>query len=183
MLVTVTATLGRLIELRELLREDIPRNRHSARLLLVVVLFRLAVAARGDGPRPRPWAVPFVALYKLVVEWVLGIELPVRLQAGPGLTLWHAHGLVVHPGVKLGARVTLKQGVTIGHRGDEEDEGPLPVIGDDVVFGPGAQVLGGVTVGNGARIGAGAVVLVDVPAGATAVGVPARVMPARGSAA
>lgn len=164
-------------ELRELLREDIPRNRHSARLLLVVVLFRLAVAARGDGPRPRLWAVPVIALYKLIVEWVLGIELPVRLKAGPGLTLWHAHGLVVHPDVRLGARVTLKQGVTIGHRGEELSDAPVPVIGDDVVFGPGAQVLGGVTVGAGARIGAGAVVLIDVPAGATAVGVPARITP------
>src|SRR4051794_29817589 len=113
------ATLRRLSDLRQLLRADIAANRHSARLLLVVVLFRVAQAVRGDGARPRPAAVPVIALYKLIVEWVLGIELPVRLQVGPGLTLWHAHALVVHPDVRLGARVTLKQGVTIGHRGDE----------------------------------------------------------------
>jgi putative colanic acid biosynthesis acetyltransferase WcaB len=158
------------------LRADSRANRHDLRVWLVVVLFRLTAHARGDGPRPRIAALPLVAVYKVLVEWVLGIELPLRLRVGPGLRLFHAHGLVVHPDARLGANVVLKHGVTIGHRGEEDIEGPAPTIGDGAVFGPHAQVLGDVTVGAGARIGAGAVVLSDVPPGATAVGVPARIV-------
>jgi putative colanic acid biosynthesis acetyltransferase WcaB len=162
--------------LLDTLRSDVRANPRDPRALFVVCLFRLTVAARGTGPRPRVLAMPLIVLYKLAVEWVLGIDLPVRLKAGPGLGLRHAYGLVVHPNTVLGRDVILKHGVTLGHRGDESDDGPVPVIGDRVVFGPHAQVLGGVSVGDDARIGAGAVVVTDVPAGASAVGVPARII-------
>jgi serine acetyltransferase len=163
----------------ETIRADATANAGDARATLVLLLFRLAVAARGTGERPRRAAIPLMVFYKLVVEWVLGIDLPLRLQAGPGLRLRHGFGLVVHPRTVLGRDVVLKHGVTIGHRGDENDDGPVPVIGDRVVFGPHSQVLGGVTVGDDARIGAGAVVVTDVPAGAAAVGVPARIIQPR----
>jgi serine acetyltransferase len=159
-----------------LLCADSRANRHDVRVWLVVMLFRVAAAARGDGRRPRLASLPLIATYKLVVEWVMGVELPLRLRVGPGLRLFHAHGIVIHPDARLGANVVLKHGVTIGHRGDEDTEGPTPTIGDGAVFGPHSQVLGDVTVGAGARIGAGAVVVSDVPPGATAVGVPARIV-------
>jgi putative colanic acid biosynthesis acetyltransferase WcaB len=168
---------GRL-PLRAVLRADSRANRHDLRVWLVVILFRLTAHARGDAPRPRPAAMPLIVFYKLLVEWVLGIEIPLRLRVGPGLRLFHARGIVIHPDARLGANVVLKHGVTIGHRGDEDTEGPTPTIGDGTVFGPHSQVLGDVTVGAGARIGAGAVVLCDVPPGATAVGIPARVVAA-----
>lgn len=172
---TSASDAGRL-PLLAVLRADSRANRHDLRVWLVVVLFRLAASARGAGARPRTAAIPLIVLYKLLVEWVMGIELPLRLRVGPGLRLFHAHGIVIHPDARLGANVVLKHGVTIGHRGDEDTEGPTPTIGDGTVFGPNSQVLGDVTVGAGARIGAGAVVLSDVPPGATAVGIPARVV-------
>ena len=67
----------------------------------------------------------------------------------------------------------MRQGVTIGNR---FDGGEVPIIEDDVEFGAYAQVLGGVRVGKGAKIGAMSVVLCDVPCGATAVGIPARII-------
>jgi putative colanic acid biosynthesis acetyltransferase WcaB len=158
------------------LRADSRANRHDLRVWLVVMLFRLTASARGGGRRPRPAALPLIVLYKLLVEWVLGIEIPLRLRVGPGLRLFHARGIVIHPDARLGAHVVLKHGVTIGHRGDEATQGPTPTIGDGTVFGPHSQVLGDVTVGAGARIGAGAIVLSDVPPGATAVGIPARIV-------
>lgn len=107
------------------------------------------------------------------VETFTGICLPITSVIGPGLRIWHFGGIFLHTDVVIGARCTLRQGVTIGNR---QADGPVPVIGDDVEFGAYAQVLGGVRVGNGCRIGALSVVLTDMPDGSTAVGVPARII-------
>jgi putative colanic acid biosynthesis acetyltransferase WcaB len=157
-----------------LLRADLAANRGNAKGRVVVTCFRLAGAARGSG-RPRLWAVPVLVLYRLVVDWTMGIDLPPTLQAGPGLRIWHGTGLVVHANVRLGRDVTLRHGTTLGATGDEIDA-PAPVLGDGVDVGAGAIVLGDLTVGAGAVIGAGSVVVGDVPAGATVVGNPARVL-------
>jgi len=92
---------------------------------------------------------------------------------GDGLHLPHPFGIVVHARVRLGARVTIYQNVTLG----ETNTVPgVPTVGDDVLIGAGAVVLGPVTIGDGAVIGANAVVITDVPAGGLAVGNPARVV-------
>lgn len=83
----------------------------------------------------------------------------------------HPNGIVIHPAARIGVNCLIFQQVTIG----AIDNQPLPVIGGHVDIGAGAKILGHVKVGNHARIGANAVVLKEVPAGATAVGIPARV--------
>ena len=108
-----------------------------------------------------------------VVETLTGISIPKSAAVGPGLRIYHFGNVFVHAQAKIGANCTLRQGVTIGNR---HDRGPVPVLEDDVELGAYAQILGGVRVGRGAKIGAMSVVLTDVPAGATAVGVPARVI-------
>jgi serine O-acetyltransferase len=107
------------------------------------------------------------------VETLTGISLPKEARIGAGLRIYHFGSVFVHPRAVIGKNCTLRQGVTIGNR---HVDGPVPVIGDDVEFGAYAQVLGGVKIGNGAKIGAMSVVLCDVPDGATAVGVPAKVI-------
>jgi len=109
-----------------------------------------------------------------VVETLTGVSFTKQVEIGPGLRVHHFGNIFIHSGVKIGARCTLRQGVTIGNR---VEGGPVPVVGDDVEFGAYAQVLGGVHIGDGARIGAMSVVLQDVPAGATAVGIPAKILP------
>jgi serine O-acetyltransferase len=104
---------------------------------------------------------------------ITGIEIGAKTEIGPGLRIWHGQNLVINPATVIGARCVMRQGVTLGNL---VPGGACPVIGDDVEFGTYAQILGGVTVGDGAKIGSHAVVLRDVPAGATAVGVPARVI-------
>ncbi len=108
-----------------------------------------------------------------VIETLTGISLPPTARIGPGLRIWHFGNIFVHAEAVIGARCTLRHGVTIGNR---REGGPVPVLGDDVELGAYAQILGGVRIGNGCRIGAMSVVLQDVPDGATAVGAPARII-------
>jgi serine acetyltransferase len=157
-----------------LLRADLAANRGNAKGRLVVTSYRAAAAVRGTG-RPPLWALPVLAIHRLLVDWVLGVELPPSVVAGPGLRIWHGTGLVVHANVRLGSDVTLRHNTTLGAKGEAHDA-PAPVIGDRVDVGAGAIVLGAVTVGDDAVVGAGAVVVDDVPAGATVVGNPARVL-------
>ncbi|OWQ49192.1 serine acetyltransferase [Roseateles noduli] len=115
----------------------------------------------------------FHLLLHTVVETLTGISLPKQTRIGPGLQIWHFGGIFVNPGTVIGAGCTLRQGVTLGNR---VDGGPCPVLEDGVELGAYAQVLGGVRLGAGCKIGAMSVVLQDVPAGATAVGNPARIL-------
>lgn len=111
-----------------------------------------------------------------LAEVVTGISLPLGAAIGPGLRIHHFGGVIIHNDAVIGSNCTMHHGVTIGnrHRG-----GPAPIVEDEVEIGPYAQILGGIRLGRGARIGAMAVVLEDVPAGATAAGNPARIIPAR----
>jgi serine O-acetyltransferase len=110
-----------------------------------------------------------------IVETLLGITLPKSAQIGPGFRIYHFGTIVIHQHTRMGARCTVRHGVTIGSR---REKGPAPVLEDGVNLGAFAQVLGDIRIGRGANIGAMAMVLKDVPAGATAVGNPARIIPA-----
>lgn len=155
----------------ELLRADVAANAHDPKGLLLVVSYRLASEARKLGqvsPLHRLVVTPVLLVYRVVVEWVLGVELPAQVTAGPGLRIRHGQGLVVNTGTVLGANVMLRQNVTIGNiRRGPGDTTACPVVGDGVEFGAGAVVVGPITIGDGALIGANAVVSSDVPAGAT----------------
>lgn len=121
--------------------------------------------------------VAYFAAYS-VIRLATGIDIPRGARIGPGLMIHHFGGIIIHPNAIIGARCVMRHGVTVGAR---DKSGP-PTVGDDVVIGAYAQILGSIHVGNGARIGAMAVVLRDVPAGATVVGNPARVISSSSSA-
>jgi serine O-acetyltransferase len=111
-------------------------------------------------------------LYRFI-ETLTGISIPKTARVGPGLRIYHFGNIFVHAQATIGANCTLRQGVTIGNR---HADGPVPVLEDGVELGAYAQVLGGVRIGRGAKVGAMSVVLTDVPPGATAVGVPAKIL-------
>lgn len=155
------------------LSQDWAANRRQPKSLVVLSLFRFAA---WFSPRrtivQRLTFPPVAVFYKVVTEWILGVEIPIRTKIGPGLRLRHGIGVVINPYAQIGSNVMLRHGVTIGNRLDKTD---CPVIGDDVELGAYAILIGAISVGDGARIGAGAVVVSDVPAGAVALCPPAEI--------
>jgi len=113
-----------------------------------------------------------------LARFLTGIEIHPGATIGPGLFIDHGMGTVIGETAIIGANVLLYHGVTLGGV-DARPGRRHPLVGNDVIVGAGAKVLGAITIGDGARIGAQSVVLADVPPGATAVGVPARVLQAR----
>jgi len=99
-----------------------------------------------------------------------------RVKFGERLMLPHPNGVVIHEDAVIGDDCMIMQQVTIGMIG----EGEVPTLGNNVYVGAGAKVIGKLSVGDGARIGANAVVTKDVPAGCTAIGIPAQIIPPKG---
>jgi putative colanic acid biosynthesis acetyltransferase WcaB len=157
--------------------QDWEANQGAAKSKLIMAAFRQA--HRWLSRPARVWHPAASAVYTVIVNWVLGVELPPETQVGPGLCLMHPQAIVINRDVRIGARCMIRASTTLGNKlgADGADLGS-PVVGDDVEFGVGAIVIGPVTVGSGARIGAGAVVVHDVPAGAVVVGNPARLVSA-----
>jgi serine O-acetyltransferase len=120
----------------------------------------------------RRWHVPGVNhALRLATTVLYSIEIGNDIELGEGINFTHTLGTVIGGTSKVGARVKFMGNNTIG---TAKDNG-CPVIEDDVVIGCGARILGPVRIGRGAFIGANAVVLSDVPAGAIATGIPAKV--------
>ncbi len=115
---------------------------------------------------------------RVLAHWArrrTGVEIHPAARVGRRLVIDHGMGVVIGETAVVGDDVLMYHGTTLGGRVEQQGR-RHPELGDGVVLGAGATVLGAVRVGDGARVGAGAVVLVDVPDGATAVGVPARVL-------
>ncbi len=124
--------------------------------------------------------------WKFLARWVsqrarrkTGVEIHPGAKIGKGLFIDHGMGVVIGETAEIGDHCTLYQGVTLGGTGKEHGK-RHPTLGDNVMVGAGAKILGPFRVGDNARVAAGAVVLDAVPDNATAVGVPARVVRVNG---
>ncbi|MBQ8357977.1 MAG: serine O-acetyltransferase [Clostridia bacterium] len=108
-------------------------------------------------------------------KMLTGIEIHPGATIGRGLVIDHGSGVVIGETAEIGNNCTLYQGVTLGGTG--KDEGKRhPTLGNNVMVGAGAKILGPMTIGDNAKIAAGAVVLDEIPADSTAVGIPAKVV-------
>ena len=109
-----------------------------------------------------------------------GIEIHPGAQIGPGLFIDHGMGIVIGETAEIGANCTIYHGVTLGGTGKETGK-RHPTIGDNVLIGAGATILGPVTIGHNTRVAAGSVVLDNLPANVTAAGVPAIIVRENGA--
>ena len=111
-----------------------------------------------------------------VGRWLTGIEIHPAVVVGRRVFIDHGMGVVVGETAEIGDDCTIYQGVTLGGTSLYRGAKRHPTLGKGVVVGAGAKVLGGFTVGDGANIGSNAVVVKEVPAGATVVGIPGRIV-------
>jgi serine O-acetyltransferase len=111
---------------------------------------------------------------EVIIQLVYCCRIPSACRIGEGTHLSYGGiGLVIHPDTTIGKNCRILPHVTIGGKSGSKG---APLIGDNVLIGSGARILGPVAIGDGAKIGANAVVLINVPPYATAVGVPARII-------
>lgn len=123
------------------------------------------------------WLRPFAIVLTWLNVILFGIECTARCSIGPGLLLPHTCGTVIGASL-IGDNATIFQGVTLGAVIADFDFDPnkRPTIGNNVIVGAGAKVLGGVHIANRSTIGANAVVLISIPEDSVAVGIPAKIV-------
>jgi len=109
-----------------------------------------------------------------VARFLTGIEIHPAAKLSPGLFIDHGMGVVIGETAEVGENVTLLQGVTLGGTSLKREK-RHPTLGNNVVVGAGAKIIGGFKIGDGSRIGAGSVVVREVPTNSVVVGVPGRV--------
>jgi len=158
------------------------------RIIMGVYRFGSWTNTRVHVPGLRQAMLAVAYALQSAVMCLLHAEVPLTASIGRNLRLPHGgHGVVIHSSSCIGDDVTIAHNVTLGAK---DDGGGAPRIGDDAFLCTGAILIGPITIGEAAVVGAGAVVLQDVPPGALAVGVPARMVardhhlcsPARGQA-
>ncbi|MBE6541108.1 MAG: serine O-acetyltransferase [Ruminococcaceae bacterium] len=186
--ITLESSLGKTIyrEIRSIcddidsICERDPAARGRAEVLLLysgvhaLIMYRLAHALHKNGMKFPARAVSQFA------KFLTGIEIHPGATIGKGLFIDHGSGVVIGETAIVGDYCTIYQGVTLGGTGKETGK-RHPTLGDCVMVGSGAKLLGNFTVGSNSKIAAGAVVLGDVPEFSTAVGIPAHVVKRAGA--
>jgi serine O-acetyltransferase len=125
------------------------------------------------------WRVPFLPrLISHISRFCTGIEIHPGAKIGEGFFIDHGMGVVIGETAEIGDNVVLYQGVTLGGTSRQKVK-RHPTLGSNVVVGVGAKLIGDITIGENSKIGAGSVVVTSVPANATVVGVPGRVVAIR----
>jgi serine O-acetyltransferase len=155
-------------------RERDPAARSTLEVLLcypgvhALVFHRLAHAIWRRG-----WKIP-ARFLSHIARFLTGIEIHPAAKLGPGLFIDHGMGVVIGETSEVGENVTLLQGVTLGGTSLKREK-RHPTLGNNVVVGAGAKIIGAFKIGDGSRIGAGSVVVREVPSNSVVVGVPGRV--------
>jgi len=165
-------------DLRAVFERD-PAARGTLEVLLTYSGFHALLAYRV-AHRLKRWHIPLIPrAISQMARLLTGIEIHPVAKIGTGFFIDHGMGVVIGETAEIGDHVTLFQGVTLGGTGKERGK-RHPTLGNHVVVGAGAKILGGIKIGDHVKVGANSVVLKSVPANSTVIGVPARVIKMEG---
>ena len=158
--------------------QDYTSNRGDVKAIFILSFFRLVHPFACRKGTIWWWlGVPLMIVYRILVEYILCVELRASTQVGTGLRIEHGYSLVINDRTIIGRNVHLRHCVTIGCvKMPDGSQGPCPIIGDNVEVGANSVILGDISVGDNVKIGAGSVVTKDVQPNAIVVGNPARVI-------
>lgn len=158
--------------------QDYQNNRGQVKIIFILSFFRLVnLLARRKHSLLWWLGIPLMIIYRVIVEYILCVELRASTQIGPGLKIEHGYSLVINDRTVIGRNFHVRHCVTIGCvKMPDGSQGDSPVIGDNVEVGASAIILGGISIGDNVKIGAGSVVIKDVPPGAVVIGNPARIL-------
>ena len=156
-------------------RQRDPAAHSDAEIMLLYSGFHARLAHRASHKLHKSGHTMAARAISQGAKLLTGIEIHPGATIGRGLVIDHGSGVVIGETAEIGDNCTLYQGVTLGGTG--KDEGKRhPTLGNNVLVGAGAKVLGPMKIGDNTKIAAGAVVLDEIPANSTAVGIPAKVV-------
>lgn len=146
------------------------RGNHKG--LLFIICFRIAHFV-SKYKITKIFLFPVWILYRIVFNWIFGIDISEHASIGRNFVLWHGIGTIIHPNAIIGDNVTMRHNTTIGNA---KDRGGAPIIGNNVNIGCNVVIIGEITIGENVIIGAGTVITKSIPSNVVVVGNPARVI-------
>ena len=158
--------------------QDWTSNKGNIKARIILVFFRLCHLLSTRNKIIFVLAIPILILYRIIVEWMLCVEIPFRTKIGSCLRLYHGQALVINNQAIIGNNCTLRHSTTIGNNKEVRDGGNsgCPIIGNNVDIGCNSVIIGPITIGNNVVIGAGSVVVKDIKSSSKVVGNPARII-------
>lgn len=117
--------------------------------------------------------IPIRILYKLIIEFIMSVEIPDKLRIGKNFNIYHGIGIVINTNCIIGDNVSIRQNTTLGSK---YDGGPCPIIGNNVDIGCNVVIIGNITIGNNVIIGAGSIVTKNFSDNCVIAGNPAKII-------
>ena len=148
--------------------------KYSFKSLIIKKFFNLSnYFATNKNKFLRILGIPIRILYKLIIEFIMSVEIPDKLKIGKNFNIYHGIGIVINANCIIGNNVSLRQNTTVGSK---YDGGPCPKIGNNVDIGCNTVIIGDISIGDNVIIGAGSVVTKSFPNSCIIAGNPARII-------